>query len=390
MRYYAVHLNENFGTYKGDALTHKELWSLGLIGFFLLLVDCVNIINLATAQSANRAKEIGVRKVLGSSRSQILRQFLNEMAIITIIAVLLGFWLSEISLPFISNLTGKQLSLNLLQNPSIAIFLVFLGIIVNFLSGFYPGLVLSGFKPIEAIKRKIATSNAGGISVRRGLVVFQFVIAQFLIIGTIVVLQQMQFFRNKPMGFDKNGVAFIELPSDSLDQLQYSFLKEQLLKVPGVEAVSFTLDAPTNFISNNTSFYFDNEPIKKDLELNLQFEDTGYTHLFNIPITAGRVPYQTDTTNKLLVNETLVRKLGFNNDKDILNKTISFDGIIKYPVVAVMHDFNTKSLKEAISSFVLATNIHAYNFIALRINPAGIQTTLGKMQKTFKDIYVQP
>ncbi len=108
-----MHLNENFGTYKGDALTHKELWSLALIGFFLLLVACVNFINLATAQSVNRAKEIGVRKVLGSSRTQILKQFLNETAFITFTSVLLGFLLAQFALPFISNLMGKQLSLNI-------------------------------------------------------------------------------------------------------------------------------------------------------------------------------------------------------------------------------------------------------------------------------------
>ena len=382
-----IHLNEDFGTYKGDALTHKELWSLGLIGFFLLLVACINFINLATAQSVNRAKEIGVRKVLGSSRSQIIKQFLNETAIITTISVLLGFLLSQLSLPFISNLMGKHLSLNIIQNPSIAIFLVLLGVTVNFLAGFYPGFVLSGFRPIEAIKSKIATSNAGGISVRRGLVVFQFVIAQLLIIGTIVVLQQMQFFRSQPMGFDKNAVALIELPSDSLDQLKYGYLKDQMRKVPGIESAILTLDAPASFMSNNTSFYFNDEPIKKDFVANVQFADTGYTSFFHIPIMAGRIPHQTDTLNELLVNETLVKQLGFKNNEAILNKTLSFDGIIKYPIVGVMHDFNNKSLKEAVTPFVLGTNIHAYNFIALRINPASMQSTLSQMQKTFTHIY---
>ena len=227
--------------------------------------------------------------------------------------------------------------------------------------------MLSGFKPIEAIKSKISTSNIGGISVRRGLVVFQFVIAQFLIIGTIVVLQQMQFFRNQPMGFDKNAVAFIELPSDSLDQLKYPYLKEQMLKVPGIEAATFTLDAPASFGSNNISFYFNNEPIKKDFTVNLQFADTGYTHFFNIPIIAGRIPYQTDTIHELLVNETLVRKLGFTNDKDILNKTISFDGNIKYPVVGVMHDFNSKSLKEPVIAFYTGNKYSCIQLYSVKI-----------------------
>lgn len=382
-----MHLNEDFYTYKGDALTHKELWSLGLIGFFLLLVACVNFINLATAQSVNRAKEIGVRKVLGSSRSQLLKQFLNETAVITTIAVLLGLLFSILALPFISNLMNKQFSLDFLQNPVIVLFVVLLGIIVNFLAGLYPGLVLSGFRPIEAIKSKINTSNIGGISIRRGLVVFQFVIAQFLIIGTIVVLQQMQFFRNQPMGYDKNTTAFIELPSDSLDRLKYPYLKEQLLKVPGVEAASFMMDAPASSMSNNTPFYFNNETVKRDFPVNLQFADTAYLNTFHIQLMAGRIPYQTDTINELLVNETLVKKLGFINNKDILNKTISLDGNIKFPVVGVMHDFNSRSLKEPVTPYVLATNIYTYNYIGLRINQASMQSTLPQMQKTFTHIY---
>ncbi|TMI86444.1 MAG: FtsX-like permease family protein, partial [Bacteroidetes bacterium] len=377
-----MHLNEDYYTYKSDALTHKELWSLSLIGFLLLVVACVNFINLATAQSVNRAKEIGVRKVLGSSRTQILKQFLNETAFITFTSVLIGYLLAQLALPFISNLMQKKLSLNLLQNPSILLFLVLLGITVNFLAGFYPGMVLSGFRPIEAIKNKISTSSIGGISIRRGLVIFQFVIAQFLIMGTIVVLQQMQFFRNQPMGFDKNAVAFIELPSDSLDQLKYPYLKQEMLRVPGIEAASFTLDAPASFGSNNNSFYFNDDPVKKDFMVNLQFADTSYLNTFRIARMAGRIPYPTDTVHELIVNETLVRKLGFTNDKDILGKTISFDPTKKLPIVGVMHDFNSKSLKEAVSPFILATNIHD-NYIALRINPASMQSTLTQIEKTF-------
>lgn len=382
-----MHLNEDFVTYKGDALTHKELWSLGLIGFFLLLVACINFVNLATAQSVNRAREIGVRKVLGSSRSQIVKQFLNETAFITSVSVLLGFVLCILVLPSIRNLTGKPLSINVLQSPSIVLFLVFSGIVVNFLAGFYPGLVLAGFKPIEAIKSKINTRSIGGISIRKGLVVFQFVIAQFLIIGTIVVLQQMQFFRNQPLGFDKNAIAFIDLPSDSLDQTKYPYLKEQMLQLPGVENAGFMLNAPAGFSSNNLQFYFNDEPIKKDFSVNLEFADTGYTGLFHIPVVAGRVFYQTDTVNELLVNQTLVKKLGFTKDNDILGKTLSFDGNIKYPVVGVLRDFNNKSLKEAVAPLVLATHNRAYSTIGLKLNPSSIQSTLPEMEKTFTRIY---
>ena len=382
-----MHLDEQYGTYKGDALTHKELLSLGLVGFFLLFVACINFVNLSTAQSVSRAKEIGVRKVLGSNRLQILKQFLNETALITLTSIVCGYLLAQLALPFIASLMGKPLSLNLVQNPSILLFLVVLAVGVNFLAGSYPGVVLSKFNPVDAIKSKISTNSIGGISLRRGLVVLQFVIAQLLIISTIVVIEQMKFFREQPMGFDKNAVAFIELPSDSTDQLKYNYLKAEMVKLPGVSAASFCLDAPASFGSNNTNFYFDNDPLKKEFSVNLQFADTSYLTTFHIGLLAGRVPYASDTMNELLVNETLVKRLGVVSVNDIIGKTLSFEDGKKFPVVGVMHDFNSKSLKEPVPPFVLATNSHAYNYISLKIDPTQIKPTLDQVQKVFTDTY---
>jgi putative ABC transport system permease protein len=382
-----IHLNENFGNYKNDALSSKELWALGLIGFFLLLVACINFINLATAQSVTRAKEIGVRKVLGSSRKQILRQFLHETAIVTTISVLLGGLLAETFLPFVAGLMRKPLSLDLIAYPSILVFLLLLGLTVNFLAGFYPGIVLSGFSPIEAIKNKISAKSIGGISLRRGLVVFQFVIAQFLVLGTIVVIEQMNFFRNRPVGFEKNAVAMVELPSDSLDQTRYGYLKTELLKIPGVQASSLCLDGPASTGSNNTNFYFDNNPVLKDFPVNLQFGDSSFLSTFQIRLAAGRAPYPSDTAKELLVNETLVKKLGLTAANQIIGKTLSFNGHIKLPIVGVMKDFNSKSLKEAVSPFVLASDAHTYNYIAFRMNPESMKTALEGVQTAFTQLY---
>ncbi|MBE7174261.1 MAG: ABC transporter permease [Williamsia sp.] len=382
-----VHLNEAYTTFKGDALTHKELWSLALVGLFILFVACINFINLATAQSVTRAKEIGVRKVLGSHRSQILQQFLNETAVITTASVIIGYFLAQLGLPFISNLLQKPLSLNILITPSLLLFLLLLGMTVNFLAGFYPGMVLSGFNPIDAIKNKLSTSSIGGISVRRSLVILQFVIAQFLIIGTIVVVKQMHFFRNQSMGFEKNAIALIELPSDSSGVANYNYLKEQMLKVPGVEAASMCLDAPASYTTNNATFYFNNDPVKKDILLNVHFGDSSFLTTFQIKLLAGRVPYPSDTMRELLVNETLVRKLGLRSADDIIGKTIAFAPEKKYPVVGVMHDFHSKSLKEAVPPFVLTTNAHGYGFIALRLDPRRMQQTLAQVQTIFTRTY---
>ena len=381
-----MHLNEDFGTFKGDALTHKELWSLGCIGFFLLLVACVNFINLATAQSITRAKEIGVRKMLGSSRLRLFSQFLQETALLTVISLLLGCLLAKVALPFISSLVQKPLSLSLVQSPSILLFLLLLCVMVTLLAGFYPGFVLSGFRPIQALKNKMTTAGASGISIRRGLVVFQFVIAQFLLIGTIVIVQQMQFFRKQPLGFNQHAVAMVDMPSDSTDKLKYSYLKTKMLSIRGVSAASFCITPPVAYGMYYRPFYFNDETVKKDFNINLVEADTDYIKTFQIGMLAGRLPYAGDSVHELVVNETLVKKLGFTSITKIIGKTISFDSV-KLSVTGVMHDFNNKSLKEAAEPLAIFTSLNAPATLAVRINPSSIKTTMDEMQKTFAATY---
>ncbi|HWK04981.1 MAG TPA: ABC transporter permease [Puia sp.] len=384
-----MHLDERWYTFKGDALTHKELWSLGLIGAFLLIVACINFINLATAQSVSRAKEIGVRKVLGSARAQILRQFLNETALITVLALVLGCLLTWASLPFFRDLMKKPLALDLLQSPAIILFLVITGVVVTLLAGFYPGAVLSGFNPIEAIKSRITAKQVGGISLRRGLVVLQFVIAQLLIIGTVVVIRQMQFFRSQPMGFEKKAVAMVELPSDSTDRLQYNYLKSQVLRIPGIAAASFCMDAPASWGAYNEEIYFDMEPVKKDFSVAVQLADTSYLNTFRISLLAGRLPYPLDSLREILINETLLKKLGLKSFGQAIGKTMALSQSRdrKYTIVGVMHDFSSKSLREQVSPLVLAYNPNAYNYIAFRMDPDRMKTVLPEVQKVFTHLY---
>lgn len=384
-----MHLDERFYTFKSDALTHKELWSLGLIGAFLLIVACINFINLATAQSVSRAKEIGVRRVLGSPRSRILRQFLNETALITLLALILGCLLVWASLPALSELMKKPLTLDLLHNPSILLFLVITEIVVTVLAGFYPGLVLSGFNPIEAIKSRISAKTVGGISLRRGLVVLQFVIAQLLIIGTVVVIRQMKFFRSQPMGFEKKAVAMVELPSDSTDKLQHNYLKDQILRIPGIADASLCMDAPAAWGAYNEEIYFDTDPIKKGFSVAIQLADTNYLNTFRIPLLAGRLPYPRDTLREILINETLVKKLGLTSSGKAVGKTIATasDRDRKYTIVGIIHDYNNKSLRTEIPPLALAYSSQAYNYIAFRMNPDKMQAVLPQVQKVFTHLF---
>jgi predicted permease len=384
-----MHLDKRFGTSKGDSLSAKELGALALIGVFLLLVACINFINLATAQSVGRAKEIGVRKVLGSNRSQLRQQFLGETALITLLALIAGCVMAWIALPWLSQLMQKQLRMQLLHYPSVIAFLLLTGITVTLLAGFYPAVVVSRFNPVTAIKSRINSSKTSGISLRRGLVVFQFVIAQLLVIGTLVVVKQLNFFRSKSMGFQKEAIVLIDLPSDSSLKVRYPLLKTQLEQVPGVASASLCSSEPSSRFGQYTDFYYNNQADNQPFTVRAILADTGYFNTFRIGLAAGRFPYASDTVREIMVNETLIRKLGLKSSADILGRNLAFGGRpeIRYPVVGVLRDFNNMPLQESIYPMILSTNYNGYGTIALRLQPDRVQKTLEQVQKTFTEVY---
>jgi putative ABC transport system permease protein len=384
----AMHFDKAFETYKDDALSQRELWSIGLIGLFLLLVACINFINLSTAQSINRAKEIGVRKVLGSNRFQLMRQFLQETALITFFALIFGCLLAMAALPLLNKLMNKGLSLNLLNNPTILFYLMLASIVVTLLAGTYPALILSGFNPMQAFKNKINTKATGGISLRRGLVVFQFIVAQLLIIGTVVVVKQMAFFRSRSMGFNKEGIALINLPSDSALRVKHPLLKSGVEALPGVVSASLCMEAPSSDWAWTTDFTFDNDREKKDFRIAAQFADTGYFKTFGLSLVAGRLPFHSDTTRDVVINQTLVRKLGFKSPEEVIGKTLLYSGWSgRVSIVGVIEDYNNKSLREAVMPLTITTNHNVYEWIAVRMDRENISKTMDNVRKLFTGIY---
>jgi putative ABC transport system permease protein len=385
-----VHLDRRFVHYGKASLSTRDLTSLALIGVFLLLVACINFVNLATAQSVSRAKEIGVRKVLGSTRSQLLSQFLNETALITLFALLTGCFIAAMALPWLSQLMQKDLPLNLIYAPYTILYLVIAAVVITLLAGCYPAMILSGFNPVAAIKSKITTRTIGGISLRRGLVVVQFVIAQLLVIGTLVVLKQMQYFRSRPLGFTKDAVILINLPSQESYKSQYYYLAKQLEQVPGVSAASLCMDGVSSSWKSTTDFYFDNSPEKQTFETVRQFADSGYLNTFGLSMVAGRMPYMSDTMREVVVNEMMVKRLGLKSSGEILGKVLGFDvkgKVMNYPVVGVVHDFVSGSLREVIQPLILSTEFETYSFVALRLDPNKMQATLPQVEKVFTGTY---
>ncbi len=377
-----IHYDERFGNFKGHTFSHSLIAALSLIGIFLIVIACVNFINLATAQAVNRSKEVGVRKVLGSKRKQLVMQFLGETALIVSIALIFAIGITAFTLPFLNKLLEVQMTMNFIANPLLILFILATGTIVTLLSGIYPAIILSGFNPITALKSKITAKMVGGISLRRALVVSQFVIAQVLIIGMFVVVSQMDFFRNASLGFDKANIINVTVPGDSMSRTKIDYMRNQLLSNPNIKNVSFSFRAPSSQGGWNSEFKYNHSNKNTDFNANLKWADVDYFKTYNLQFVAGRPYYASDSAREFVVNETLLKKLGITNPKDALDKQIDFwDGEKVGNIVGVIKDFNIYSLHKPIAPVVLSPWKNFYQTINIKIKPDAEKTVLPYVEK---------
>ncbi|MFI5159405.1 MAG: ABC transporter permease, partial [Sphingobacteriales bacterium] len=385
----AVHYDIQVGNYSNKTISHQLLNVLWLIAAFILLIACVNFINLSTAQAVNRAKEVGVRKVLGSSKTQLQIQFIAETFLIVISAVMFAAVVTIVALPSVSRLLELSLSFNIFGNPAIILFLLAVTIGVTALAGFYPSIVLSRFNPVNALKSKLTSDNAQGISLRRGLVVFQFIIAQALIIGTLIIVQQMNYFMDQPLGFDKDAIINVPFRIDTSLMRKLDYLKNQLSTVNGVQNVSLSSNTPVeNGNDTWSTLKFDHAIKESDFKVITKFADNEYVPAYKLPLIAGRNLQPSDMTREFLVNESLVKSLGLKNPQDILNKEISiWNGQIKCPVVGVLKDFNDRSFRQDLAPLLITTDKAMYNQLAIKLTTANMSSTLPAVKKIFDQTY---
>ncbi|MGN6194198.1 MAG: ABC transporter permease [Ginsengibacter sp.] len=383
-----IHYDDRFGNFSDHTFSHSLINVLSLIGIFLIVIACVNFINLATAQAVNRAKEVGVRKVLGSNRSQLAIQFLTETAVIVLVALLLATGIASITLPYLNNLLQVQMIMSFIANPSVILFVIATAILVTLLSGIYPAIILSGFNPITALKSRITAKMVGGISLRRALVVLQFVIAQVLIIGMFVVVSQMDFFRNASLGFDKASIINVPVPGDSINHTKIYYLRNQLLSNQNIKDVSFSFGSPSSDDNWNSDFKFNHSAKSTNFSANLKWADPDYFKTYNLQFVAGRPYYPSDTVREFVVNETLLKKLGITNPQDALGKQMDFwDGGKVGNIVGVIKDFNSYSLREPIAPVVLSTWKDVYQTINIKIKPGTQKAVLPFIQKLWTSTY---
>lgn len=335
--------------------------AMGAIAIFLLLTAVINFINLTTALAINRSKEVGVRKVMGSSRFQLISQFLGETFFITLMALLLSIGLAEIIL---SQMLNPFLELNLsfhwLSNTPLLLFLLLTLIAVSLLAGFYPSMVISGFRPVQALKNSIPSKNLGGFGMRQVLVVFQFVITQLLIICTIVILWQTQYIKKFDMGFSREAIVLVNLPVP--DENKIRGLVNDLTSLSAIKLVSTSAFAPASGATMGTGVNF--VGASEEYGVQMKMIDPNYLELYQIKLLSGKNIIVEDTARRILVNESFVKHVGLDS-QNILGREINLFGK-KKTIDGVVSDFHTNSLQQQIEPVILFYQPKQFNLLAFK------------------------
>jgi len=379
-----VHYDTKTGDFSDKTISRTLINVLWTIALFILFIACINFINLSTAQAVNRAKEVGVRKVLGSNRFQLQLQFLTETFLIVVVALVLSVVATFSALPFINSILGLSLEISGTNALPVVLFLLACSIVVTLVAGLYPAVVLAGYKPVTALKTRMAAKHTAGISLRRSLVVFQFIVTQALIIGTLVIVKQMSYFSNQPLGFDKDTIVNIPLPTDSAGNAKLGYLKKQLQNISGVKNVSLGSNTPIEDNTENWSmFKFDHAAEENGFYSIYKNADEDYLATYQLPLIAGRNITASDTAREFLVNELLVKKLGLQHPEDILNKEIKFNDKYKGLVVGVLKDFNTRSFRDDLAPMMITSMKSNYNQAAVKLITGNAGNVLPAIEKTW-------
>ncbi|MBS1921288.1 MAG: ABC transporter permease [Bacteroidetes bacterium] len=376
----------HFDARYNGVMEKRNLWILSFIGLFLIITACVNFINLATAQALKRAKEVGIRKVLGSLRGQLFWQFIAETALITIMATVVAIGLSYLALPSVNEWFKTQMSIHIFSDILMITFLPLLALVVIFLAGSYPGLILSGFRPVSALKGKLSQQHIGGFNTRRTLIVTQFAISLMLIIGMIVITQQMRFAKKSDLGFNKDAIVMIPTGYDSASKATKA-LQNELAAIPGVQTVSQCSDAPSSQNMWATTIKFDTRTESELFRTSIKAGDDQYLKTFDMQLAAGRNIFPSDSVRELLVNQTLVKKLGLQSPEEALGKKIFFNGDISGTIAGVVKDFHDGSFHEDINATLITTYTDNYNDYAVKINMNKIKSVLPALEKKWNSFH---
>ena len=395
-----IHYNQLYAS-KNPSYTidYNYLYLISVIGLFLLLAACINYTNLSTALAIKKSKEVGVRKTMGATRYHLMKQFLLETFLLTGLVIIAATFSVRFFLMPLNHFLDKNIPLDWVNFKSI-FFIATLWLLVSLLSGLYPSFVLSGFNAINALKSKISAPKKSVVTMRKGLVIFQFLTAQVLIIGAIVVAKQMDFIQSSPLGFNKNQVVDITLPENKPEQL--ALLHNQLSSIPGISSFSFSLDAPIGDNQVNTEFNLKEKYHTEQLHVAVKAADKDYLKTYGLQLMAGRWfdandEHQIDNAipdslkhYAFVLNETAVKALGFSSPQDAIGKEVTFGmNDISAPVIGVVKDYHIASLRQSVSPVLMVEFPFFYYRAGIKLSGGNNASTLSAIGKAWTSVYPQ-
>ncbi len=387
----SIHLHSDFDAELGANGNIQYVYLFGAIAGFMLLIACINFMNLSTAAAARRAKEVGIRKVLGSARKQLVVQFLAESVILTFCALALALILVVLALPAFNNLTGRMITLSFLPNSYFLMGLILFGLLVGVLAGSYPAFFLSSFEPVTVMKGGHSPVKTGskrpswfsGFRLRSSLVVFQFFVAIVLLVGTVVVYRQLHYLQSKPMGYSKEQVVVIQ-DSQVLEQNEKIF-KQKAQQNPAVVRVSVSGNVPVGPSGVSNSGFFPQENRAGIVSLRQYRVDYDYLATLGIGLTQGRNfsrDFATDSAG-ILLNETAVRAFGW--EKNPLGKKLIGGNEKVYTVIGVIKDFHYESLHQKVGPLAMTLGDNSGS-VLVKIKTSAIPAMLETFKQTWNEL----
>jgi putative ABC transport system permease protein len=381
-----IHLNRGVVDYLSVKGNKTYVYVFSLIALFILLIACINFMNLSTARFAHRSKEVGVRKVLGSDKKQLVWQFLGESVLLSLFALVFAVLLVKIVLPLFRNLASRQLELELFQSVFTLPILIGFAIFVGILAGCYPALFLSNFQPARTVKGTGGQKSKGNIVLRRVLVVLQFAATFGIFFSTFVISRQLGYVRDKQLGFDKEHVIVIHR-ADALGKQADTF-KQELLRYPNIITISDTESLPGRHFNPN-SHRLEGRPATETPTLHTMYGDHNFVELLDLEIVRGRYfspEILTDATSSVVINERAVKELGLT---DALGKRLhkEFGGAKPgefVTIIGVLKDFHFNSLHyEILPMIIRPLSQRTWNFTSVRIGPRNIPESIAQIEKTW-------
>ena len=375
-----VHFNLDFG----GKIKKSTIILLSFVGLLLILIACINFINLSTAQSFKRVKEIGVRKVLGSSQRQLFWQFITEITVITIIAISLALFFGYMAIPTLNNWLQTEINFAQFFDIKLLIFIPLLLIFIVVIAGIYPSFIISKFNPIKALKG----NNQGlskGVSLRKALVTTQFCVSFILIAVSILVVFQIDFLRNKDIGLNKDLILHVNIPNNEKSIL--TTFKNQLLQKSYVKNISFERSAPSSKFGGGGQVKFENQEMSK-FAVRSRIADENYLETYQIKLVTGRKPIACDTVREILINEKLVKDLGLKMPEAVINKRLLLgDSGQTGVIVGVVADFNNTDLYAKIEPTVIFSLMSRYKQVAIKLNSFVSNRTIQDVSKTWGNVF---